>query len=131
MTALGIPLSAVHAYQLLYTSTNQQGQPVVDVTTILIPTKPAPSTGRPLVSYQVAEDALTENCAPSYELQVGDEDEEPLIGAALGQGWAVVVPDYEGENSEWTAGIQAGNGDNGVYGGLWRRQSGGFLPSGT
>jgi hypothetical protein len=42
-------------------------------------------------------------------MAAGDEAEEPLILAALEQGWAVVVPDYEGPNSEWTAGVQAGH----------------------
>jgi hypothetical protein len=57
----------------------------------------------------VAEDALTTSCAPSYELRAGIEAEEPLILAALEQGWAVSVPDYEGPGSEWAVGAQAGH----------------------
>jgi hypothetical protein len=65
---------------------------------------------RPLLSYQVAEDADTQNCAPSYEMRLGNEVEEPLIAAALEQGWAVVVPDYEGLDSVYTGGLQEGHG---------------------
>jgi hypothetical protein len=46
------------------------------------------------------------NCTPSYEMRQGTEVEEPLMAAALEQGWAVVVPDYEGLNSDFTGGPQ-------------------------
>ena len=42
-------------------------------------------------------------------MRLGREGEEPLIGQALTMGWAVVVPDYEGPDSQWTAGTQAGH----------------------
>jgi hypothetical protein len=109
VTALGIPVN-VTAWQLLYASTGMTGEPVADVATVLLPDKAAATSPRPLLSYQVAEDADTMNCAPSYELRLGTEVEEPLIAAALEQGWAVVVPDYEGLNSDFTGGPQEGHG---------------------
>lgn len=109
VTALGIPVK-VTAWQILYASTGMTGEPVADVATVLLPDKDSATSPRPLLSYQVAEDASTMNCAPSYELRLGTEVEEPLVAAALEQGWAVVVPDYEGLNSDFTGGPQEGHG---------------------
>jgi hypothetical protein len=102
------------AYQLLYRTTNATGQPVSTVTTLLLPTQPA-SGSRKLLSYQTAYDSLTLNCAPSYTLQGGNNGggstatlETGLIAQALAQGWDVVVPDYEGPQSEWAVGPMAG-----------------------
>jgi hypothetical protein len=107
--ALGLPLK-VQAWHLQYASTDTAGAPVTDVGTVLLPNVASSSAPRPLLSYQVAEDALSTQWAPSNEMQSGTEDEEPLILAALEQGWAVVVPDYEGPQSQWAAGVQAGHG---------------------
>jgi hypothetical protein len=109
ITALGIP-TTIQAWQILYASTGMTGEPVADVATVMLPDKAAATSPRPLLSYQVAEDADTMNCAPSYEMRLGTEVEEPLIAAALEQGWAVVVPDYEGLNSDFTGGPQEGHG---------------------
>ncbi|PMD40904.1 LIP-domain-containing protein [Hyaloscypha variabilis F] len=107
------PLSIKAAYQLLYRTTNSLGGPEVTVTTVLIPYS-ADTTK--LISYQIAEDATYINCAPSYVLQTGSNTtyagtgslEVLLITAALNQGWIVNVPDWEGPNSTFIAGIQAG-----------------------
>lgn len=108
IAALGIPVP-VQAWQLLYASTDTAGRSEAAVATILVPASAAAAGRRPLVSYQVAEDSLATRCAPSYEMRLGTESEEPLMAMALGQGWAVVVPDYEGPGSQWTAGVQAGH----------------------
>jgi hypothetical protein len=109
VSALGLPLS-VKAWKLTYASTDTDGNPVNDVATVLLPDKPAPTSPRPLLSYQTAEDSLGTQCAPSARLPQGTEKETALILAGLEQGWAVVVPDYEGPKSEWTAGTQAAHG---------------------
>jgi hypothetical protein len=109
IAALGLPLK-VQAWRLQYASTDTAGAPVTDVATVLLPNVASATSPRPLLSYQVAEDALSTQWAPSNEMQSGTEGEEPLILAALEQGWAVVVPDYEGPQSQWTAGVQAGHG---------------------
>jgi Secretory lipase len=108
VAALGLPVP-VQAWQLLYTSTDTAGRPVADVTTLLLPAGPSPLPARPLLSYQVAEDSLTMSCAPSFQLRTGVETEEPTIAGALGNGWAVAVPDYEGLQSQFGAGTQAGH----------------------
>jgi hypothetical protein len=104
INALGRPLK-VRAWRLQYASTDTTGAAETDTETVLLPNVGSASAPRPLLSYQVAEDALSTQWAPSTELRAGDEVEEPLILAALEQGWAVVVPDYEGPQSQWAAGV--------------------------
>jgi hypothetical protein len=60
------------------------------------------------MAYQTAEDSLAMTCAPSYRVRTGMEKEEPSLFPLLAQGWTVVVSDYEGLESQYTAGIQAG-----------------------
>jgi hypothetical protein len=109
INVLGLPLK-VQAWRLQYASTDTTGAQETDIATVLLPNVASATAPRPLLSYQVAEDALSTQWAPSTQLQAGTEVETPLILAALEQGWAVVVPDYEGPQSQWTAGVQAGHG---------------------
>lgn len=108
VTALGIPLP-VDGYQLLYRTKDTHGAPEAAVATVILPRSAPPAAGRPLLSYQPAEDSLTRRCASSYEIRNGQEPELPeALTPLLQQGAAVVVPDYEGPQSEWVAGVQAG-----------------------
>ncbi len=107
-------LDTAAAYQLMYRTTNASGQAVAAVTTLLIPKAPA-SGPRRLASYQTAYDSLTLKCAPSYTLQGGNGGggdtatlETGLIASELALGWDVVVPDYEGLDSEWVVGPMIG-----------------------
>src|SRR5688572_6259793 len=110
VAALGIPLPIFKAWQVLYRSADAQGDPTATVATIIVPITKAPPGGRPLVSYQPAQDSLTRECAPSYTIQQGTEKEEPqLLLPALLRGSAVVVSDYEGPESQWAAALQAGH----------------------
>jgi hypothetical protein len=101
--------SARAAYQLLYRTTSATGRPIATVTTLLMPRVPA-TGARKLLSYQTAEDSLTTNCAPSYTMRGGNnggstqwaESDEVTYG--LEHGWDVVVPDYQGPQSEWAVG---------------------------
>lgn len=103
------------AWQVLYRTTDTKNNPQATVTTVLLPWGTAPSVSRPLLSYQVAEDSAAPQCAISYQLTRGAGNENIvaqaeilLIDAALQQGWAVSVPDYEGPRSAYVAGRQAG-----------------------
>jgi hypothetical protein len=112
VTIGGLPaVGSTTAYQLLYRTTNATGQPIATVTTLLLPSRPAPGERR-LLSYHTAEDSLTTNCAPSYTMQTGtgttQHEENATILMGLERGWAVVVPDYEGPDSQWTVGVLAG-----------------------
>jgi hypothetical protein len=113
--AFGTLPQHARAWQLLYRTTDTQGEPEATVTTVLEPAGATPSPTRPLLSYQVAEDSAAPQCAISYQLQQGAGHENYvaqaeilLIDAALARGWAVTVPDYEGPNSAYVAGRQAG-----------------------
>lgn len=113
--AFGYLPQKVQAWQLLYRTTDTQGNPEATVTTVLEPLNAKPSASRPLLSYQVAEDSSAPQCAISYQLEQGSDNsnivaeaEILLIDAAVRKGWAVSVPDYEGPASAYTGGKQAG-----------------------
>jgi hypothetical protein len=102
----------VDAWQLLYRTTDFEGQPEATVTTVLLPAGTAP---RGLLSYQVAEDAVAPQCAMSYVLRQGaglnganSQAEVLLIDAALAQGFVVSIPDYEGPGGDFGAARQPG-----------------------
>ena len=95
------------AWQLMYRSTDHKGRPVAAVTAALLPSN-APATGRKLYVYNTAYDALTLNCAPSYQIAKGTALEQALIQSGLNKGWVAVVPDYEGLESFWTVGRNSG-----------------------
>ncbi len=73
----------------------------------MLPSIPALGPRR-LLSYQTAEDSLTQKCAPSYTLQSGSGSTQNAESFEMTQGlingWDVVVPDYEGPQSEWAVG---------------------------
>lgn len=97
------------AWQLMYRSTDHKGRPVAMVGTVLVPDN-APAQQRKLLAYNVAYDALTLRCAPSYEFVKGTALEQALIQSALKEGLVVMSPDYEGLQSLWTVGVNAGHG---------------------
>ncbi|MFI6998560.1 lipase family protein [Nocardia sp. NPDC050175] len=111
-----IPLNT-RAWQLSYRSTNTRGEAIPAVATVIVPYRPAPSGQRGLVSFQIAEDSLSQNCAPSYALQMGSLP-NPLnpihqlefieIQAMLQLGHAVVIPDHEGPNAAYAVGPLGG-----------------------
>lgn len=96
--------------QVLYRTTDQQGDAVVTVATVLRPLIPGPTK---IVSYHMAYDALGSQCDPSYTLSGGATSliasaEQAVIAGYLAAGYTVVAPDYEGEELEWTVGRQSG-----------------------
>ncbi len=105
---LGIPLPVTVA-QLLYRSTGVLGQPTANVTSIL---EPPLRFGAPrVISYQSFYDSLSPDDEPSYQISGGvtlggliPDVESVLIAPALLAGFAVVVPDTEGEAADFAAG---------------------------
>ncbi|MFC9994217.1 lipase family protein [Nocardia sp. NPDC127526] len=111
-----IPLN-VKAWQLSYRSSNTRGEPIAAVATVIVPHRAAPTGERSLLSFQMAEDSLSINCAPSYTLQMGSLPNplNPVIGAEfievqamLQLGHAVVVPDHQGPNAAYAVGPLGG-----------------------
>uniref|UniRef100_A0A060T4S2 ARAD1C05984p n=1 Tax=Blastobotrys adeninivorans TaxID=409370 RepID=A0A060T4S2_BLAAD len=90
------------AYQLLYRTNNALGGADVSVTTVIVPKN---VTSNALVSIQQPEDASYIRCAPSYTLH---ETTDTMVQAILDLGIVVNYPDYEGQDSAFTAGIQSG-----------------------
>ena len=107
---LGLIPQRVRATQLLYRTTDLNGQAHATATTVLIPARHAPQQVRHIVSYQCAIDAVTSRCFPSYALRRGAravgslaQFEYLLVAAALAEGWVVSVPDHEGPDGNWGA----------------------------
>jgi hypothetical protein len=101
----------VKATQLLYVTTNELGQRVVSVTTVLRPLHSSASSVTRLVSYQEPYDARGAECDPSYTLQLLALHETSAIPAPLqyaASGYTVVTSDYEGEDLAYGAGQQSG-----------------------
>lgn len=112
IAAFGIsPVNINASHQVLYRTTNSFGNAIATVLTIIIPHNADRSK---VLSYQVAEDAASFNCAPSYALQLQSatgpllgtiitQAELLLVEAALEQGWVVIIPDFQGPNSAYLA----------------------------
>lgn len=105
---LGLIPQQVRAVQLLYRTTDMNGNPEAAATTVVMPAERGPERVCPLVSYQCAIDAITSRCFPSYALRrhavapgAVPQFEMLLVAAAIAEGWAVSVPDHEGVNGNW------------------------------
>ncbi len=100
------------AFQVLYRTSNELGQPSATVATVIKPQVPAASIH--LVSYQTFYDALGAQCDPSYTLRGGNpsytdaQDDALFMENYLEAGDYVVDSDYEGEHLDWTAGYESG-----------------------
>ncbi|UNI16497.1 hypothetical protein JDV02_002928 [Purpureocillium takamizusanense] len=112
---LRVNLEATH--QLLYRTTDNLGKATATVLTVLIPHNADRSK---VLSYQVATDAPSIDCAPSYAFQL-ESATGPLLGtlvsqvelllieAILEQGWVVIVPDFQGPQGAFLANVLGGN----------------------
>jgi hypothetical protein len=105
------------AWDVMYLSTGAEdthGRPsdlhaVASVDTALI-VEPLTGTTHPLVAWATAEDDDSTLKAPSYIMAQGNTWDNAAWQWALGKGWDVVVPDYEGPGSAYSAGPLEGHG---------------------
>lgn len=103
----------VAGYQLLY-RTNGAKEPKTTVTTVLVPHHYAHDK---IVSVNVYEDSFSSKCAPSYSMQKGAQlfkniaftYQQLFMLTLLNEGWIVVVPDHEGNESSFVSGIPQGH----------------------
>ncbi|NNG98148.1 lipase family protein [Gordonia araii] len=93
---VGIPFP-VFTKQLLYRSNNVRKEPIATATTVIVPGIPWVGSPRPVVSFQEAIDATNSACNPSHTLQVGTFKEAALAQYWLAQGFAINVPDFDGQ----------------------------------
>jgi alpha-beta hydrolase superfamily lysophospholipase len=112
---LGLVPQKLAAIQLLYRTTDLNGDPQATATTVIAPSDRTNERPCPIVSYQCAIDAVAARCFPSYALRRGSKAvgalaqfEFLLIAAALAEGWAVSVPDHEGPQGIWGAPYEPG-----------------------
>jgi pimeloyl-ACP methyl ester carboxylesterase len=87
-------------WQVAFRSTNSQGNPVMGMTTVLLPVG---VKNPPLVSYQALINSLGTQCSPSRSLFNGELQD--AVGAMLpiGRGWAISLPDYLGPTAAYGA----------------------------
>lgn len=110
-SVLGLP-TPVTAVQLLYRTTDAQGKPAANVTTVL--KTPASMSSR-AVSYQSFYDSMNPEDAPSRAI-AGNVSLGGLIANAeslflvplLTQGYTVVMPDTEGQQADFGYGPEYG-----------------------
>ncbi|AKP57541.1 triacylglycerol lipase [Mycobacteroides abscessus] len=102
----------LHAWQVLYRSTDLHGNPETTVTTVVVPQRATADS--PLLAFQSAIDAVTPKRFPSYYLQQGSfgltqsQNEFLLVVAALTKGWVVTISDHEGPHGLWMVARQPG-----------------------
>ncbi|GAB19451.1 putative lipase [Gordonia effusa NBRC 100432] len=99
----------VAATQLLYRSVGEHNQPITGVTTVL---RPRTAKKTRILSFHMAYDGLGSQCDPSYTLQgnkpgAAGRLEQVKMLDYLARGFTVVVPDYEGQQQEWTIARQS------------------------
>lgn len=96
------------AWQLMVRSTDHKGRAVASITTVFLPTN-APAKDRKVVVHNTAYDSLTLDATPSYAyVKGGGPGEQSTIQSFLDKGYVVVSPDYEGLESLWAVGKNAG-----------------------
>ncbi|GGT31626.1 hypothetical protein GCM10010271_39480 [Streptomyces kurssanovii] len=104
---VGIP-TPVKAIQMLYRSTDAQGRPSANVTTVV---RSHHSDGSKAVSYQSFYDSLDPEHGPSRAI-AGDVSlggllpafEAVVMAPLLAKGYDLVIPDTEGQTAEFAAG---------------------------
>ncbi len=96
------------AYNILYRTTDTRYNPSWAVTTLFVPQS---SNGSALVSYQIPYNSADVDTSPSYALY-GDSVADYVGGDipdALGRGWYINIPDFEGPQASFTLGPQEGH----------------------
>jgi alpha-beta hydrolase superfamily lysophospholipase len=89
--------SGARAWHVAYRIRDVRGAPAVATALLVVPPESASATTRPrpLVAWAHPTRGVADRCAPANE----GPDAIPLLADLLGNGWAVVAPDYEGLGS--------------------------------
>jgi pimeloyl-ACP methyl ester carboxylesterase len=83
-------------WTVLYHSVNAHGADVPVSGTVLVPSGPAPSGGRPVVSWGHGTTGVADGCAPSQSPNLGFDAYARQLTALLRAGYAVTASDYPG-----------------------------------
>jgi len=92
---IGAPGVAGTVYRVMYVSESQQGKPVAVTGVVVVPHGRAPKGGFPVVSWAHGTNGMADECAPSLKAAA----QAPSANALLGEGWAFVATDYQGEGT--------------------------------
>jgi len=91
---------------LLYSMISATGKPIVASAMLFTPKAPAPQGGRPLIVIGAGTTGIAGICAPSNIMQgLGFLPYGELIKTLIGEGFAVVMPDYEGRGPAGVPGL--------------------------
>jgi Secretory lipase len=94
------------AWNILYRTTDSHYNPSWAVTTVFSPS--IASKPHALISYQHSYDSASLDDSPSYQIYSSSEL-QTLVVFYLAQGWYVNVPDFEGPNAAFGAGVLSGH----------------------
>lgn len=91
---MAAPFPDSQAWRVMYTSTSFDGTPIVVSGMVFAPAGPAPSGGRPVVSWAHPTTGIVDACAPS---RIGDPyGDVQGLQEFLANGWVVTATDYQG-----------------------------------
>jgi hypothetical protein len=82
-------------YRVMYMSESVRNKPVVVTGLVIVPDKPAPAGGYPVVSWGHGTNGMADECAPSLD----PTQAVPETNGLLDQGWEVTASDYQGEGT--------------------------------
>lgn len=95
------------AWQVMYLSTNANGQPTAVTGMVLVPKKGEPAKA-PIVGFAPGTEGPAFRCAPSKMIDSGVFYEQAGINEMLTRGYALAVPDYEGYHQQPTTSYVVG-----------------------
>jgi pimeloyl-ACP methyl ester carboxylesterase len=85
-------VAGADAYTMMYLSESVAGDPIAVTGTVLVPTAPAPSGGRPVLTIAHGTSGIADECAPSKS----GGSELGAMGRYVEAGYLVALTDYEG-----------------------------------
>jgi pimeloyl-ACP methyl ester carboxylesterase len=92
-----VPVAAMHGvvYRVMYVSTTVNGTPTPVTGLIVVPNRPAPAGGYPIVTWGHGTNGMADKCAPSLDPTAA----VPVANRLLDQGWEITASDYQGEGT--------------------------------
>ena len=89
----GLDVAGASGWRIMYLSEDLSGEPIAVTGTALVPSTPAPTDGRPVLTIAHGTSGIADQCAPSIRPGPG---ELALMGPAVEAGYLVAMSDYEG-----------------------------------
>ncbi|MEZ5411582.1 MAG: lipase family protein [Acidimicrobiales bacterium] len=94
------PIGGGTAWQVLYRSSAENGDPVAVSGLVVVPPGPPPAGGRRLVALAHSTTGLADACAPSRAVaapgSTGGQEVAAVASGAMAQGWVLAATDYRG-----------------------------------